>query len=74
MGQEEKWLDEYNSVNGLVCYSSQQLRAELSREAIQFSSVSVMSDFLQPDELQRTRPPCPSPTPGVQPNPCPLSQ
>ena len=37
-------------------------------------SCSVMSDSLQPHELQHTRPPCPSPTPGVHPNPCPLSQ
>ena len=35
---------------------------------------SVMSDVLLPHEQQRTRPPCPSPTPGVHPNPCPLSQ
>ena len=33
-----------------------------------------MSDSLRPHELQRTRPPCPSPTPGVYPNPCPSSQ
>ena len=33
-----------------------------------------MSDSLWPHELQHTRPPCPSPTPGVHPNPCPLSQ
>ena len=42
-----------------------------------FSSVqishSVVSDSLQPHELQHTRPPCPSPTPGVHPNSCPLS-
>ena len=29
---------------------------------------------LQPHELQHTRPPCPSPTPGVHPNSCPLSR
>ena len=44
----------------------------------QFSSVqfsrSVVSDPLQPHELQHSRPPCPSPTPGVYPNSCPLSQ
>ena len=43
----------------------------------QFSSVqfsrSVMSDSLWPHEPQHTRPPCPSPTHGVYPNPCPLS-
>ena len=42
-----------------------------------FSSVwfshSVTSDSMQPHELQHARPPCPSPTPRVPPNPCPLS-
>ena len=46
--------------------------------SVQFSSVqfshSVMSDSLQPHEPQHTRPPCPSPTPGVHSNSCPLSQ
>ena len=32
-----------------------------------------MSDSLRPHESQHIRPPCPSPTPGVYPNPCPLS-
>ena len=36
-------------------------------------SCSVMSDSLRPHELQHARPPCPSPTPRVHPNPCPLS-
>ena len=44
----------------------------------QFSSVqfscSVMSDSLWPHELQHDKPPCPSPTPGVYSNSCPLSQ
>ena len=31
-----------------------------------------MSDSLWPHELQHTRPPCPSPTPGVYPDSCPL--
>ena len=31
--------------------------------SVQFSR-SVVSDSLQPHELQHTRPPCPSPTPG----------
>ena len=39
----------------------------------QFSR-SVMSNSLWPHEPQHARPPCPSPTPGVHPNPCPLSQ
>ena len=37
-------------------------------------SCSVVSDSLQPHEPQHARPPCPSPTPGVHPNPCPSSQ
>ena len=39
--------------------------------SVQFSC-SVVSDSLRPHELQHTRSPCPSPTPGVHPNPCPL--
>ena len=39
---------------------------------VQFSC-SVVSDSLQPHELQHARPPCPSPTPGVYSNSCPLS-
>ena len=36
-------------------------------------SHSVVSDSLRPHELQYARPPCPSPTPRVHPNPCPFS-
>ena len=41
--------------------------------SVQFSR-SVVSDSLQPHELQHARPPCPSPTPGVYSNSCPLSR
>ena len=41
--------------------------------SVQFSR-SVVSDFLRPHELQHTRPPCPSQTPGAYSNPCPSSQ
>ena len=44
----------------------------------QLSSVlfsrSVVSDSLRPHESQHARPPCPSPTPGVHSNSCPLSR
>ena len=40
---------------------------------VQFSH-SVVSDSLRPHELQHARPPCPSPTPRVYSNSCPLSQ
>ena len=36
-------------------------------------SCSVVSDSLRPHEPLHARPPCPSPTPGVHPNSCPLS-
>ena len=39
---------------------------------VQFSH-SVVSDSLWPHGLQHARPPCPSPTPGVYSNSCPLS-
>ena len=45
-----------------ICYIS----------SVQFSH-SVMSDSLQPHGLQYARPPCPSPTPRVYSNSCPLS-
>ena len=41
--------------------------------SVQFSR-SVMSDCLRPHGLQHTRPPCPSPTPGVHLNSCLLSR
>ena len=41
--------------------------------SVQFSR-SVVSDSWRPQEPQQARPPCPSPTPGVHTNPCPLSR
>ena len=41
--------------------------------SVQFSC-SVMSDSLRPHGPQHARLPCPSLTPGVHPNSCPLSQ
>ena len=59
----ENWI--WNKVEDIYIY-------------IQFSSVqfscSVESYFLQPHEPQHARHPCPSPTAGVYPNPCPLSR
>ena len=51
---------------------------ENSMDRAAFSSVkcsrSVVSDSLRPHEPQHVRLPCPTPTPGVHPNPCPLSR
>ena len=41
--------------------------------SVKFSH-SVVFESLWPHALQHTRPPCPSPTPRIHPNPCPLSQ
>ena len=41
--------------------------------SVQFSR-SVVSNSLRPHESQHTRPPCPSPTPGVHSDSCPSSQ
>ena len=41
--------------------------------SVQFSH-PVVSDSLQPHESQHTRPPCPSPTPGVHGDSRPSSQ
>ena len=59
-----------DSYNGLIACSF--LLAQ-SFSSVQFSH-SVMSDSLWPHKSQHARPPCPSPTLGVHPNPCPSSQ
>ena len=45
----------------------------LRDQSVQFS-LSVVSDSLRTHEPQQARPPCPSPTPGIHPNPCQLRQ
>ena len=56
----------------ILCCLNHQGSSLLS-SSVQFSH-SVRSDSLQPHELQHARPPCPSPTSRVHPNPCPLSR
>ena len=41
---------------------------------LQFSSVAQSCPTLRPHGLQRSRPPCPSPTPRIYSNSCPLSR
>ena len=55
---------------------AKNLNRHFSKEdisSVQFSR-SVVFDSLRPHEPQHTRPPCPSPTPRVYPNSCPLSR
>ena len=47
---------------------------EIIVQKSQFSSVTQSCLTLWPHELQHVRPPCPSATPRVYPNRCPLSQ
>ena len=72
----QKNLEEYSS------WGRKKVRHDLAAKQQQkgtgFSSVqfsrSVVSDSLQPHEPEHARPPCPSSTPEVHPNPCSLSQ
>ena len=56
--------------SGLENYTEEPGRLQ-SMGSVQFSC--SVSDSLRSHEPQHARPPCPSPTPGVHPNPCPLS-
>ena len=60
----------------ILCIGKWILRHWVTRKApissVPFSH-SVVSDSWWPHELQHARPPCPSPTPRVHPNPCLLS-
>ena len=49
------------------------LKITLMSLSVKFSHL-VVSNSLRPHEPQHARPPCPSTTPGVHPNPCPLSR
>ena len=60
----------YWSFTELCCFLS---NLNMNQPSVQFSC-SVVSDSLRPRESQHTRPPCPSPTPGVHSDSRPLSQ
>ena len=57
----------------LICIPLNIFEYLFEMSSVQFSC-SVVSNSLQPHGLQHTRPPCPSPSPGVYSNSCPLSQ
>ena len=62
-----KWTECPARVEGAMC-------GVLTQSVSQFSSVAHSCPTLLPHGLKHARPPCPSPTPGVYPNPCPLSR
>ena len=75
------WLSDFHFH---CCYNSEAVTGNLCASvsygtwlsfwwSVQFSR-SVVSDSLRPHESQHTRPPCPSPTPGLYSNSRPLSQ
>ena len=74
-----QWTQQLGATKAITTSTSKRLdlrhkwakRRQLSW--VQFSC-SVVFDSLWPHELQHARPPCPSPTPGVHPNPCLLCQ
>ena len=55
------------------CNMSYYIDRIIEQSSVQFSR-SVVSDSLRPNESQHARPPCPSPSPGVHSNSCPLSR
>ena len=59
--------------NSDIHYNWDRLYRYHAKWIVQFSR-SVTSDSLQPHGPQHARPLCPSPTPGIYPNSCPLSQ
>ena len=65
----------YQHSHLLFLFSSSQIDVDPMEKFFQFSSVTQSCPTLcDPIELQHTRLPCPSPTPRVYPNSCPLSR
>ena len=58
----------FSSVHGTFSRIDHILGHKLNLSSVQVNRSDV-SDSLQPHESQQSRPPCPSPTPGVHPNP-----
>jgi len=65
------WM--FTKLIGIILIYVHQIIMLSTFSSVQFSR-SIVSDSLQSHEPQHARPPCPSPTPGVHPDPCPSSQ
>ena len=65
----------WRNLGFLWAFPQESVREQVlhNHDSVQFSR-SVVSNSLWPHEPQHARPPCPSPTPRVYPNPCPLCQ
>ena len=73
LGQEDPLEKETATHSNTLPGKSWGWRSVVGYSSVQFSC-SVVSNSLQPHEPQQARPPCPSPTPRVYPNSCPLSR
>ena len=71
IAEPNTWLGKWGAKCGPTSTSLPSAFWSMPRSVLQFSR-SVVSDSLRRHEPQDARPPCPSPTPGVHPNPCPL--
>ena len=71
------WTEELVGSSPRGCKESdttgQLTHTHLDTVHVQFSSVAQPCPTLRPHESQHTRPPCPSPTPGVHSDSRPLS-
>ena len=67
-----QWILVKQNTEAIYSHLSPCLICPIVISSVQFSS--VVSDSLRLHELQHARPPCPSPTPRIHPNPCPLSR
>ena len=63
--------DEMDNLNGTITTKETEFMLQFSSAQL---SCSVVSDSLRPHELQHARAPCPSPTPSVYSNSCPLNR
>ena len=77
LGQEdplEKGMGTHSSILAWrIPWTEAPFLVTLAKPSVQFSR-SVMSNSWRPHESQHTRPPCPSPTPGVHSDSRPSSQ
>ena len=78
-GMESIWyicIMEYYSAmkeDEIMLFAETWMDLHIAISSVQFSH-SVVSNSLGPHGLHHSRPPCPSPTPGVYSDSCPLSQ
>ena len=72
--KENTQFSEVHIEGTYLMLESQRLSYKIRLQLTVHFSRSVVPNSLGPHGLQQARSPCPSPTPRVHPNPCPLSQ